>query len=97
MLSKALKSSLTDHLQQAVLVIDQKGEVVYSNDSAAQFWQKDSARLLGKQSSALFHEDPLIKEKISGVLETGKVFRMGGYVLQTPPLQERGAEIVIAP
>ena len=97
MLSKALISSLTDHLLQAVLVIDKKGEVVYCNDSAAQFWQKDSVRLLGKQSSALFHEDPLIKEKISGALETGKVFRMGGYVLQTPPLQERGAEIVIAP
>ncbi|MDP7583981.1 MAG: ATP-binding protein [SAR324 cluster bacterium] len=97
MLSKALISSLTDHLLQAVLVIDQKGEIVYCNDSAAQFWQKDSVRLLGKQSSALFHEDPLIKEKISGALETGKVFRMGGYVLQTPPLQERGAEIVVAP
>ncbi len=27
----------------------------------------------------------------------GNVFRMGGYVLKTPPLQERGAEIVIAP
>ena len=47
----ALISSLTDHLQQAVLVIDQKGQVVYCNDSAAQFWQKDSLRLLGKQST----------------------------------------------
>ena len=33
----ALISSLTDHLQQAVLVIDQKGQVVYCKDSAAQF------------------------------------------------------------
>lgn len=97
MLSNTLISSLTDHLQQAVLVIDQKGEVVYCNDSAAQFWQKDSKRILGKQSSALFHEDVLIQEKIQGVLETGKVFRMGAYVLRTPPLEERGAEIVIAP
>ena len=37
MLSKALKSSLTDHLQQAVLVIDQKGEVVYSGDRMASY------------------------------------------------------------
>ena len=65
MLSKSLISSLTDHLLQAVLVIDQKGEGVYCNDSAAQFWQKDPMRILGKQSSALFHGDPLIREKIS--------------------------------
>ena len=97
MLSNMLISSLTDYLQQAVMVIDQKGQVVYCNDSASQFWQKDSVRLLGKQSSTLFHEDPLIQEKINGVLETGKVFRMGGYVLKTHPLQDRGAEIVIAP
>ena len=91
------KSSLTDHLHQAVLVIDQTGEVIYCNDSAAQFWQKDFMRLLGKQSSTLFHEDFLIQEKISDVLDSGKVFRMGGYVLKTPPIQERGAEIVITP
>ena len=97
MISKALISALTDHLPQAVIVIDQKEEVVYCNDSAAQFWQKDSQRLLGKQSSGLFHADVMIQEKIRGVLNSGNVFRMGGYVLKTPPLQERGAEIVIAP
>jgi|GEM_PF-120654 len=97
MISKALISALTDHLPQAVIVIDQKEEVVYCNDSAAQFWQKDSQRLLGKQSRELFHADVMIQEKIRGVLNSGNVFRMGGYVLKTPPLQERGAEIVIAP
>ncbi len=97
MISKALISALTDHLPQAVIVIDQKEEVVYCNDSAAQFWQRDSQRLLGKQSSGLFHADVMIQEKIRGVLNSGNVFRMGGYVLKTPPLQERGAEIVIAP
>ena len=91
------KNSLTDHFQEAVLVIDQKGDVVYCNDSAAQFWQKDSVRLLGKQSSTLFHKDLLIQEKIRNVLKSGKVFRVGGYVLKTTPLQERGAEIVISP
>ncbi len=97
MISKALISALTDHLPQAVIVFDQKEEVVYCNDSAAQFWQRDSQRLLGKQSSGLFHADVMIQEKIRGVLNSGNVFRMGGYVLKTPPLQERGAEIVIAP
>ena len=97
MLHNSIINSLTDQLQQAVLVIDQKGDVVYCNDSAAQFWQKDSIRLLGKQSSTLFHEDLLIQEKISNVLKSGKVFRVGGYVLKTTPLQERGAEIVISP
>ena len=87
----ALISSLTDHLQQAVLVIDQKGQVVYCNDSAAQFWQKDALRLLGKQSTDLFHADFMIQEKISSVLDTRKISRMGAYVLQTLPLQERGA------
>ena len=33
----ALISTLTDHLLQVVLVIDQKEQVVYCNDSAAQF------------------------------------------------------------
>jgi len=93
----ALISSLTDHLQQAVLVIDQKELLVYCNDSAAQFWQKDALRMFGKQSKDLFHADFTIQEKISSVLDTGKIFRMGAYVLQTPPLQERGTEIVIAP
>ena len=97
MISKVLISALTEHLPQAVIVIDQKEEVVYCNDSAAQFWQRDSQRLLGKQSSGLFHADVMIQEKIRGVLNSGNVFRMGGYVLKTPPLQERGAEIVIAP
>ena len=77
MLSNALISSLTDHLQQALLVIDQNGQVVYCNDSAAQFWQKDALRLLGKQSTDLFHADFMIQEKISSVLDTGKIFRMG--------------------
>ena len=82
MISKALISALTDHLPQAVIVIDQKEEVVYCNDSAAQFWQKDSQRLLGKQSRELFHADVMIQEKIRGVLNSGNVFRMGGYVLK---------------
>jgi len=97
MISKVLISALTDHLPQAVIVFDQKEEVVYCNDAAAQFWQRDSQRLLGKQSRELFHADVMIQEKIRGVLNSGNVFRMGGYVLKTPPLQERGAEIVIAP
>ena len=97
MLANPIISSLTDYLPQAVLVIDPKGKVVYCNDSASQFWQKDAVRLLGKQSSTLFHEDPLIQEKINGVLKTGIVFRMGAYVLQTHPFHNRGAEIVIAP
>ena len=97
MISKALIYALTEHLPQAVIVIDQKEEVVYCNDSAAQFWQKDSQRLLGKQSRELFHADVMIQEKIRGVLNSGNVFRMGGYVLKSFPLQERGAEIVIAP
>ena len=62
--SNALISTLTDHLPQAVLVIDQKEEVVYCNDSAAQFWQKDSQRLLGEKSRDLFHADIMIQEKI---------------------------------
>ena len=97
MLSNALIFTLTDHLPQAVIVINQNEEVVYCNDSAAQFWQKDTQRLLGKKSSELFSADIMIQEKIKGVLDSGKVFRVGGYVLKTSPLQERGAEIVIAP
>ncbi|MBC8258239.1 MAG: PAS domain-containing protein [SAR324 cluster bacterium] len=97
MLSKTQIATLTDFLQQAVLVIDQKGLVVYCNDSATNFWQRDAVRLLGKQSADLFHQDGMIQQKIRDVFDSGKVFRMGGYVLQTPPLQDRGAEIVIAP
>ncbi|GIT04330.1 MAG: hypothetical protein CM1200mP28_15890 [Deltaproteobacteria bacterium] len=40
---------------------------------------------------------PADSEKIREVLDSGKVCRLGGYVLHTPPLHERGAEIVIAP
>jgi len=97
MLSNTRISCLTDHLPQAVLLINQKEEVVYCNDSAAQFWEKDSQRLVGKKSSEFFDADIMIQEKIRGVLDSGKVFRMGSYVLKTPPLKERVAEVVIAP
>ena len=63
----ALISSLTDHLQQAVLVIDQNGQVVYCNDSAAQFWQKDALRLLRKTKhrfvSFRFHDSGKNKQR----------------------------------
>jgi len=97
MLSSDYIAKLTDHLQQAVLAIDQSGEIVYCNDSASHYWQMGMELLLGRQSSDLFHADLLIQQKIREVLDSGKVCRLGGYVLQTPPLHERGAEIVIAP
>ena len=90
-------ANLTDHLQQAVLAVDQSGVIVYCNDSASHFWQRGMELLLGRQNKDLFQADLLIQQKIREVLDSGKVFRIGGYVLQTPPLNERGAEIVIAP
>ena len=97
MLSSDYNSNLTDHLQQAVLAVDQSGEIVYCNDSASHYWQRGMELLLGRQNSDLFHADLLIQQKIKEVLDSGKVCRLGGYVLQTPPLHDRGAEIVIAP
>ena len=90
-------ANLTDHLQQAVLAVDQSGVIVYCNDSASHYWQRGMELLLGSQNQDLFQSDLLIQQKIREVLDSGKVFRIGGYVLQTPPLNERGAEIVIAP
>ena len=97
MIQKSLINSLTDHLQHAVLVINQNGELIYCNDSSSQFWQKDSVRIKDKQIGELFHADETIQEKIREVFDSGKVFKLGRYVLNTPPLHERGAEIVIAP
>lgn len=97
MISKSLINSLTDHLQHAVLVIDQKGELIYCNDSASQFWQKDSVRIKDKQIDELFYADKTIRDKIKEVFNSGIVFKMGRYVLNTPPFCERGAEIVITP
>ncbi len=97
MLSSYYISNLIDHLQQAVLAVDQSGVIVYCNDSAAHYWQRGTELLLGEQNTDLFHADLLIQKKIKEVLESGKVCRLGGYVLKTPPLHERGAEIVIAP
>ena len=97
MLSSDYIANLTDHLQQAVLAVDQSGVIVYCNDSASHYWQRGMELLLGSQNRDLFQADMLIQQKIREVLDSGKVFRIGGYVLQTPPLKERGAEIVIAP
>jgi len=97
MLSQSLKNSLTDHLQHTILVINKNGDLIYCNDSASQFWQKDSARIKDKQISELFDADQTIQEKIKEVFNSGIVFKLGTYVLNTPPLQELGAEIVIAP
>ena len=97
MLSSDYIANLTDHLQQAVLAVDQSGVIVYCNDSASHYWQRGMELLLGRQNTDLFHADLLIQQKIREVLDSGKVCRLGGYVLQTPPLHERGAEIVIAP
>ena len=97
MLSSENIANLTDHLQQAVLAIDKSGVIVYCNDSASHYWQQSMEHLLGRQNTDLFHADLLIQQKIKEVLDSGKICRLGGYVLQTPPLHERGAEIVIAP
>ena len=97
MLSSDYIANLTDHLQQAVLAVDQSGVIVYCNDSASHYWQRGMELLLGRQNTDLFHADLLIQQKIREVLDSGKVCRICGYVLQTPPLHERGAEIVVAP
>ena len=89
--------SLTDHLQQAILVVNKNRYVIYCNDSASQFFQKDSARILDIQINELFHSDEILLEKIQEVFKSGIVFKMGNFVLQTSPLNELGAEIVIAP
>ena len=97
MISKSLKISLADHLEHAVLVINQKGELIYCNDSASQFLQKDSVRIRDNKIDELFFADKTIQDKIKEVFNSGIVFKMGRYELNTPPLYERGAEIVIAP
>ena len=89
--------SLTDHLQQAILVVNKNGSVVYCNDSASQFWQKDSARILDCKISNLFHSDKILLEKIQEVFNSGIVFKMGDFVLNTFPLDMCGTEIVISP
>tara|TARA_B100000945_G_scaffold268629_1_gene229175 strand:- start:616 stop:1725 length:1110 start_codon:yes stop_codon:yes gene_type:complete len=97
MLSSDYIANLTDHLQQAVLAIDQSGVIVYCNDAASHFWKRGMELLLGSQNTDLFNKDILIQQKIREVLDSGKVCRLGGYVLQSLPLIDRVAEIVIAP
>ena len=41
MLSRDYIENLTDHLQQAVLAVDQSGVIVYCNDSASHYWQRE--------------------------------------------------------
>ena len=89
--------SLTDHLQQAILVINKNGNVIYCNDAASLFWKKDSNRLLNKAVNDLFEKDLILQEKISEVFKSGKVFKMGKFDLKTSPLNNHGVEIVIAP
>ena len=63
----ALIPSLTDHLQQAVLVIDQKGQVVYCNDSAAQILAKGRSAPARKTKhrfvSCRFHDSGKNKQR----------------------------------
>tara|TARA_Y100001970_G_scaffold290301_1_gene423619 strand:+ start:1063 stop:2139 length:1077 start_codon:yes stop_codon:yes gene_type:complete len=89
--------SLSDHLQQAILVINKKGNVIYCNDSASQFWKKDSTKIIDGQIKELFKKDLMIQEKIKEVFRSGKVFKIGEFALQTSPMNQHGAEIVIAP
>lgn len=89
--------SLTDHLQQAILVVNKNRYVIYCNDSASQFLQKDSARILDRQIDELFHSDLILLEKIQEVFKSGIVFKIGNFDLQTSPLNQHGAEIVISP
>ena len=84
--------SLTDHLQQAILVVNKNKFVIYCNDSASQFLQKDSARILDKQINELFHSDVILLEKIQEVFKSGIVFKMGNFDLKTSPLDQQDAE-----
>ena len=74
MLSSDSIANLTDHLQQAVLAVDQSGVIVYCNDSASHYWQRGMELLLGRQNKDLFQDDLLIQQKIREVLDSGKVF-----------------------
>ena len=57
MLSSDYIANLTDHLQQAVLAVDQTGVIVYCNDSASQYWQRGMELLLGRQNTDLVLPD----------------------------------------
>ncbi len=89
--------SLIDHLQQTILVINKEGTVIYCNDAASLFWQIDSKRIINRQANELFKKDLILQEKIKDVFKSGKVFKIGKLSLKTPPLNNYGVEIVIAP
>ena len=61
MLSSDYISNLTDHLQQAVLAIDQSGLIVYCNDSASHYWQQGMELL-----AEIFKADFLIRLEAVG-------------------------------
>ncbi|MCH2300834.1 MAG: PAS domain-containing protein, partial [SAR324 cluster bacterium] len=88
---------LLDQLRQAVLLIDSKGRLTYCNEAASLLWHRDASRLQGMEADLLFQHDFQIREKLKLVLEDEKEFQLSSYELQTPPLQDHTAEIVLIP
>ena len=88
---------LLDQLRQAVLLIDSKGRLTYCNEAASLLWHRDASRLQGMEADLLFQHDSQIREKLKLVLEDEKEFQLSSFELQTPPLQDRTAEIVLIP
>jgi two-component system nitrogen regulation sensor histidine kinase GlnL len=97
MITNKDSTNLLDQLRQAVLLIDARGKLVYCNEAASLLWDRDSSRLKGLGADSLFEQDPQILIRLQQVLEDEKEYQLSSYELQTPPLQNRTAEIVLTP
>ena len=94
---KDFAHNILDHLPSALLVCDQRGQVIYANEAASRLWQKDSQKLCKKPFDLLFLGDETLLSKLYQALRHGKEFNAKEYQIDAPNLRHGIFELSISP
>ena len=94
---KDFAHNILDHLPSALLVCDQRGQVIYANEAASRLWQKDPQKLCKKPFDLLFLGDETLLSKLYQALRHGKEFNAKEYQIDAPNLRQGIFELSISP
>ena len=91
------EKTIFQHLDAPLLVADDELTVVFCNEAASQFWERDKKKIIGNPLATLLSSESPILPRLEKVLQEGKELTLNSLPLWISPLSQKIVHVSMRP